>query len=134
MNRKYYERISRSRESRINRIRIARALYEYIGGAWSKPETISPTVKRLAEMLHYDAEQMIKDIKDVYADTSDSCNYGALLDRLTARYNAEVDQNHSSGQLDFIPDDATGSDIIRIALAEYALKHFPDALDDPEED
>lgn len=132
MNRKDYERISRSRESRINRIRIARALWEYISGQYASADR--PTVQRLAQLLHYDAKQMITDIQDIYADTSDSCNYGALLDRITARYNAEVDQNHSSGQLDFIPDDATGSDIIRIALAEYALKHFPDALDDPEDD
>lgn len=131
---KEYERIQQERESRINRIRIARALYEYIGGAWSKPETISPTVKRLAEMLHYMPEQLITDTKDMYAAITDSLNYGALLDRLTARYNADVSRNYSSGQLDFIPDETSSGDIIGIALAEYALKHYPDVLDDPEDD
>ena len=131
---KEYERIQQERESRINRARLSRALYEYIGGAWSKPETISPTVQRLAEMLHYMPGQLITDTKDMYAAITDSLNYGALLDRLTARYNAEVNQNFRSGQLDFIPDETSSGDIIGIALAEYALKHYPDVLDDPEDD
>ena len=133
---KEYERIQHERESRINRARLSRALYEYIGGAWSKPqskpELISPTVKRLAEMLHYDAAQLVTDIKDMYAANTDSFRYGDLLDRITARYNAEVDQNRRAGELDFIPDEHSAADILNIIISEYALRHFPDLLHDNE--
>ena len=51
-------------EKRNNARRLAYALYSAIGGAWcTDPE--HPTVKRLAQILHYMPEQLVQDIKDL---------------------------------------------------------------------
>ena len=52
------------RERRNNARRLAYALYSSIGGAWCTDAT-DPTVQRLASILHYMPEQLVKDIKDL---------------------------------------------------------------------
>lgn len=122
-----YERNRKERESRLNVLRLTRALYEYISGEFAGAER--PSVQRLAHMLHYMPEQLVTDIRDAYAAANDSTKYGAMLDAITARYNAEVDQNRRAGELDFIPEEHSAGDVLGIALAEYALRHYPELLD-----
>lgn len=61
--------MSAENERLINVMRITRALYEYIDGAFAGTE--SPQVKSLARALHYMPEQMITDIRDVYRYCTD---------------------------------------------------------------
>ena len=58
-----YEEKRDRREQRNNARRLAYALYSAIGGAWCRDASISPTVQRLASLLHYMPEQLVIDIK-----------------------------------------------------------------------
>lgn len=52
------------RERRNNARRLAYALYSAIGGAWCT-DAQNPTIQRLAQILHYMPEQLVKDIKSL---------------------------------------------------------------------
>lgn len=58
-------------------------------------------------------------IKEVYQD---------LLDRITERYNAEVNASYANGELDFIPQSKTSSEMLEIILCKYALENYQDLL------
>ena len=58
-------------------------------------------------------------IKEVYQD---------LLDRITERYNAEIQANYHDGILDYIPKDKTSSEMLEIILCRYALENYEDLL------
>ena len=58
-------------------------------------------------------------IRDTYID---------LLDRITERYNAEVQANYHDGILDYIPKDKTSSEMLEIILCRYALENYEDLL------
>jgi ParB family chromosome partitioning protein len=58
-------------------------------------------------------------IKEVYQD---------LLDRITERYNAEVQANYHDGILDYVPKDKTSSEMLEIILCRYALENYKDLL------
>jgi ParB-like chromosome segregation protein Spo0J len=58
-------------------------------------------------------------IKEVYQD---------LLDRITERYNAEVQANYHDGLLDYVPKDKTSSEMLEIILCKYALENYQDLL------
>ena len=127
-----YESQIQQRESRINCMRISRALYEYISGEFAGAER--PTVQRLAQMLHYMPEQLCTDVKDLYRFITDiDGETWGTLSRITARYNAEVDATRRAGELDFMPDQHSQADMLRIIIAEYALKHYPETLQEDEE-
>ncbi len=51
-----------------------------------------------------------------------------LLEQLTAAYNKKVAQNRAEGLLDFVPKDITPKEMLKTALAEYALSHYPEVL------
>lgn len=115
---KEYERNRQEREHRLNCARLARALYEYISGSYAGADR--PTVQRLASMLHYMPEQLVTDTQDMYAAITDSFNYGELLDRITARYNSETDQT----------EERSAGEILGLIISEYALKHYPELMND----
>lgn len=64
-----YEKQIQERETRINCMRITRALYEYINGSFAGAD--HPAVQRLAQMLHYMPAQLVTDIQDIYRYTAD---------------------------------------------------------------
>lgn len=55
--------------------------------------------------------------------------YEQLLKRITAKHNEEVKQNYHAGLLDFVPQETTENDMLLTVLAEYALKHYPEILE-----
>lgn len=126
-----YEKQIQERERRINCMRISRALYEYISGEFARADR--STVQRLAQMLHYVPEQLCTDVKDLYRFITDiDGETWETLSRITARYNAEVDATRRAGELDFMPDQHSPADMLRIIIAEYALKHYPETLQEPD--
>lgn len=56
--------------------------------------------------------------------------FDELLRRVTAKYNEVVDKNYNEGLLDFTPKRVTTDDVLLIALADYAMRNFPEALDE----
>ena len=58
-------------------------------------------------------------IKDHYID---------LLDRITERYNAELQANYHDGIIDYVPKDKTSSEMLEIILCRYALENYEDLL------
>ena len=66
-----YERKIQERERRINVLRLTRALWEYIGGEFSRVE--NSKVQHLAQQLNYLPSQLIEDIKDTYRLCTDTC-------------------------------------------------------------
>ena len=58
-------------------------------------------------------------IKEVYQD---------LLDRITERYNSEVNASYANGELDFVPQSKTSSEMLEIILCKYALENYQDLL------
>lgn len=58
--------------------------------------------------------------------------YKSLLERITARYNAEIQQRHDSGELDFVPTDRTPETMLETIIALYARDNCPDLLNEPE--
>ena len=125
-----YQNAQQENEKRIDRGRIARALYEYTGGEFARADR--STVQRLAQMLNYNAEQLCTDVQELYRFISDMSESAYLLARITARYNAEVNHNRSSGELDFMPDEHRAGDLLGLIISEYALRHYPDLLDGDE--
>lgn len=130
---KEYERQRQENERRINILRVVRSMFEAIGGHYAGTE--SSQVQRLAQQLHYMPEQLITDIKDLYNFVNDiPSDYWITLNRITARYNAEVDQNRRAGELDFMPDEHSSGDMLGLMIAEYALKHYPELLHDDDDE
>jgi hypothetical protein len=54
--------------------------------------------------------------------------YKALLQRLTAAHNAEVEQNYLNGMLDAVPKPLTENETLELILSTYALEHYPSTL------
>ncbi len=54
--------------------------------------------------------------------------YRALLKRLTAAHNAEVEQNYLNGMLDAVPKPLTENETLELILSTYALEHYPSTL------
>lgn len=54
--------------------------------------------------------------------------YRALLQRLTAAHNAEVEQNYLDGMLDFVPQPMTDTETLELILSSYALEHYPEVM------
>lgn len=54
--------------------------------------------------------------------------YKALLKRLTAAHNAEVEQNYLDGMLDSVPEPLTENETLELILTSYALEHYPSTL------
>lgn len=46
--------------------------------------------------------------------------YKSLLQRITARHNAEIQQRHDNGKLDFVPTDRTTETMLETIIALYA--------------
>lgn len=55
--------------------------------------------------------------------------YTILLDRITARYNKELQQQHDAGELDFVPKDRTREEMLETIISLYALENYPDLLE-----
>lgn len=55
--------------------------------------------------------------------------FKSLLDNITKRYNAEVQQRYVHGEYDFIPKDRTADEMLEAIIALYALENYPDLLD-----
>lgn len=58
--------------------------------------------------------------------------YKSLLERITARHNAEIQERHDAGELDFIPTDRTPDTMLETIIALYARDNYPDLLTEPE--
>ena len=58
--------------------------------------------------------------------------YKSLLQRITARHNAEIQQRHDNGELDFVPTDRTPETMLETIIALYARDNYPDLLTEPE--
>ena len=127
-----YQNERQENERRINRMRLARALYEAIGGAWCKPDPVHPSVQRLAQILNYSPEQLCTDVKDLYSFVTDQSDAAIILGRITARRNAEAEQNRRRGDLDFIPEPMTAGDVLGQIIADYCMRHCPELLHDEE--
>lgn len=54
--------------------------------------------------------------------------YKSLLERITARHNAEIQQRHDAGELDFVPTDRTPETMLETIIALYARDNYPDLL------
>lgn len=58
--------------------------------------------------------------------------YKSLLERITARHNAEIQERHDAGELDFVPTDRTTETMLETIIALYARDNCPDLLTEPE--
>lgn len=58
--------------------------------------------------------------------------YKSLLERIAARHNAEIQQRHDNGELDFVPTDRTPETMLETIIALYARDNYPDLLSEPE--
>lgn len=58
--------------------------------------------------------------------------YKSLLERITARHNAEIQERHDRGELDFVPTDRTPETMLETIIALYARDNCPDLLTEPE--
>lgn len=58
--------------------------------------------------------------------------YKSLLERITARHNAEIQERHDAGELDFVPTDRTPDTMLETIIALYARDNYPDLLTEPE--
>lgn len=58
--------------------------------------------------------------------------YKSLLERITARHNAEIQERHDRGELDFVPTDRTPETMLETIIALYARDNYPDLLTEPE--
>lgn len=56
--------------------------------------------------------------------------YKNLLERITARHNAEIQERHDAGELDFVPTDRTTETMLETIIALYARDNCPDLLEE----
>ena len=57
-----------------------------------------------------------------------------LLEHITERYNADVQQHYYDMLIDRIPEKETPETMLETIIVMYALRNYPDLLEPPEEE